>query len=478
VPADDKTELEAALAEKWDRETLAVYADHLQATGDPRGELIALDLELATRSTPDMVVRRASLLSSWLGRLVPSDPHTPWIGDSFRYGFVEDLVLDDRDPNAAENLAAMLASPLAPYLKRVTIRGSGEHVAQGMRQLAGMPHRWLSHVVLRSFETIDDAAVDAFIAAAPHVDTLEVGGEHVLEAFPHPALRVLRVTGGNALPALFSKEAPLATVRELDLALQPLPDPEQWRQPFTGPLRPIVLPALRVLDLSRCSDTAVRFGGGYDDEDYDPDTDGAESPSALAVLGSQAVRSQLVRLRLPALRSSADFDALEALIADMPVLEQVELARSSYYHAPDLTNPRVALIRPAPWPWPTPDTIVEGDAIHVLCPGSRSGDTVPIADAAAVMERRFEDLDADARYAWTRFWVFVAELGQLPWKRDPHRSWTDERTLPAHLLVTALEACDIGGSGGWRELRDELRFRRPLPPDAVITVHRVRSVVP
>jgi hypothetical protein len=109
-----------------------------------------------------------------------------------------------------------------------------------------------------------------------------------------------------------------------------------------------------------------------------------------------------------------------------------------------------------------------------LFPGSRSGDTVPIADAVAVMERRFEDLPADTRYAWTRFWVFVDELGKTVWKTDATHTWTEDRPFPADVLVAALEACEVGGSGGWRELRDELRFRRPLPADAVVTIHRTR----
>jgi uncharacterized protein (TIGR02996 family) len=37
-------ELEAVLHEPYDDDTLAVHADELQRAGDPRGELIALDL--------------------------------------------------------------------------------------------------------------------------------------------------------------------------------------------------------------------------------------------------------------------------------------------------------------------------------------------------------------------------------------------------------------------------------------------------
>jgi hypothetical protein len=347
-----------------------------------------------------------------------------------------------------------------------------------MRQLAQMQHAWLSDLAVVCQSAVDADAVTSFISAAPHLRSLDVGGNDVFAAFPHPGITRLRVTGGNALPALFDSAAPLANVQSLDLALQPPRTDGYWQPPWTGSLQRIALPALRELDLSRLEPVVANPYGYAEDYDDPDDAPTGDSPSALVILQSQkAIRSQLVRLVLRSIESHADFDALEAIMAaGMPRLEQVEVKRSHYFHAPDFTNSRVTLIRPAPWPWPPPAEIPEGDAIHVLCPGSRSGDTVPIADAAAVMENKFEDLDADARYAWTRFWVFVAELGELPWKSDPHREWTDERTFPAELMVAALEACAVGGSGGWRELRDELRFRRPLPAGAVITVHRVRSV--
>ena len=41
-----RDQLEASLRARWDRETLAVYADHLEAIGEPRGELISIDLRI------------------------------------------------------------------------------------------------------------------------------------------------------------------------------------------------------------------------------------------------------------------------------------------------------------------------------------------------------------------------------------------------------------------------------------------------
>lgn len=45
------SELERSLAASWDLDTLAVYADHLQRRGDPRGGLMALDLSPAPEDT-------------------------------------------------------------------------------------------------------------------------------------------------------------------------------------------------------------------------------------------------------------------------------------------------------------------------------------------------------------------------------------------------------------------------------------------
>lgn len=48
-----RDELKRALFASWNTGNLSVYADHLQALDDPRGELIALDL--APREAPGVV---------------------------------------------------------------------------------------------------------------------------------------------------------------------------------------------------------------------------------------------------------------------------------------------------------------------------------------------------------------------------------------------------------------------------------------
>ena len=475
--------LEAALLASWDRETLAVYADHLQAQGDPRGELIALDLELASRSTPELVARRTSLMTAWLGRLVPSNPHTPWVGDSFKFGFVENLVLED-DEEAAARLAQVLATPLAPYLKRVTIRGDAAHVAEMMRGLseAEHPHAWLTDLVVRCWSgTVATDVVARWIEMTPALSRLEVQGHEVFEQFSHPGVQRLKLTGVHALPGVFTAES-LPNVRELDLAFDQPYDGEHYTHPVSGPIEPLQLPALRVLDLSRNEPEAIRtpYGGDPDIDYYDDGDDDAPAGTALdarEVLAVQPIRMQLTHLELPSIRSRQELERLEAIVGHMHALEEIEVSRAHYFKLPaKLATSKARFVRPASWPWPKVSEIPHGDGLHVVIPGSRSGDTVPIADAASVMERRFEELDAEARFAWTRFWAFVDELGRLPWKSDPRETWTDDRTFPATILATAVDACEIGGSGGWRELRDSLRFRRPFAPDAMLTVRRVRTL--
>jgi hypothetical protein len=472
--------LEAALLAAWDRATLAVYADLLVERGDPRGELIAIDLELEQRSTPELVARRASLLSGWLGGVVPTDPHTPWLGDSFRLGFVEDLRLHGAMTEA--QLVPLLASPLAPYLRRVSIRGHSEDITRALLALAVRSHGWLTTLSIHSwsYETpVLDDAVSAMMAAAPRLELLEVRGARVLESPPHPAVRRLVVTGWSALPALFEGE-PWAAVESLDFAFYEPVDEGQFAAPLPeapSPLPALQLPALRRLDLARNEPEAFRARDTWgDDEWYDedpPDGDAAAAIDPLELVAAQPGRHRLTQLRVPSIRDRAQFDRLDALATELRALERLEIARGSYYRCPELTRSRAAFVRPPPWPWPRLDDGVE-EQLQILLPASRSGDTVTLADAVRAMERGYEELAADARYAWTRLWGAIVTLGAEPWAEDARLAWTPEQPFPADLLVAAVEACEIGGSGGWRELRDELRFRRPLAPGSVVVLQRQR----
>jgi hypothetical protein len=89
-PSDsDWSELEHSLVTSWRLDTLAVQADLLQQQGDPRGELMALDLN----PTPDdrgWRHRRQKLLAGWLG-----EPLAAHAGHLVQHGFIHAL-RDDR----------------------------------------------------------------------------------------------------------------------------------------------------------------------------------------------------------------------------------------------------------------------------------------------------------------------------------------------------------------------------------------------
>jgi len=82
-----RAQLEQALRASFAREDLAVYADLLLAEGDPRGELIALDLD--PHPTPAWQARRREVIEGWLGHAVASVSH-----HLIRLGFIPVLVAD------------------------------------------------------------------------------------------------------------------------------------------------------------------------------------------------------------------------------------------------------------------------------------------------------------------------------------------------------------------------------------------------
>src|SRR5690349_17048148 len=64
-----RAQLEADLRRSWGAPQLTVYADYLQSIGDPRGELIAIDLVNLATTIQDTgwAQRRRALLDAWLG---------------------------------------------------------------------------------------------------------------------------------------------------------------------------------------------------------------------------------------------------------------------------------------------------------------------------------------------------------------------------------------------------------------------------
>jgi len=232
-----RDELDAALRARFDPDDLAVYADLLQSEGDPRGELITLELQTAV--TPEIVERRRALLRSWLGDM-------PIVEDvllNFRYGFIEDMQLD----GAAGY--AWLASPAGEFLRTGWMYGKRIEVQRALTALAAKPRPWLTKLALEERWDDDEITVPpGLVAATPNLVTLELVGPFALERFAHPKLERIAWTmtrdqgsGELRMPSLTTLELSLKQPRYEG---EPGFDVYAWltAQPIRSQLRHVRLP--------------------------------------------------------------------------------------------------------------------------------------------------------------------------------------------------------------------------------------------
>lgn len=436
--------LEAALAASWDRDTLTVYADHLQAEGDPRGELIALDLQIeAAGNNVELSRRRTSLLYAWLGGLVPVDNvHGSWVGDSMKFGFVEDLVFDGREPNALARLEQVIESPAGDYVRGMTMRGSAEDLERALAVVARREHGWLAKLSIGA--TYQSALIAPGIAreafhAMPRLRTLELRGSPAFAPFSHPSIKRL-VIENRAVYVALGDDASFSDLVELEVSLGGSTaiydeyDEEYYEEeppPEQTPLPRIAFPSLRRLVLAGTAD-------------YD-------------FLRALDARAHVTSLRIPVLRSASERDDLQAAIRDMAALETIEIAHGSYYDPPDI--PEINLVRAERWAWPAQE-LAQGRGLRIYMPLAKYGDTVALIDAVYVMEQSYETLEQHARDAWSQLWRFVAELGKTA------------QPFPARVLADAVDAFPGLMQNGWRELREELSARRPLAADVTVKIER------
>ncbi|HEU0036243.1 MAG TPA: TIGR02996 domain-containing protein [Kofleriaceae bacterium] len=166
--------LQQILDNPTDDQLRAVYADELQANGDPRGELIAIDLELARSRTSELVARRAALLAEHAQRWWPAIPIERL---EIRRGFVERVVGTRAELVAATPMfetepieRAELVSP-TNYFQR-------EAWQRRIRQLA--IRSYFDGVALRSltFSTLDHQ-LEALDLADADMSELPALGDHL-----------------------------------------------------------------------------------------------------------------------------------------------------------------------------------------------------------------------------------------------------------------------------------------------------------
>ena len=204
----DPTTLIAAIVDDPDTiDQWLIYADWLLDRGDPRGELINLELAIDAGTADAEAQSRVKRLrhdeDALLSPRLAAQAHY-WKFDLWR-GFVRGATLlgASDDPPGPEAVAALCADPHSALLETITIAAPTEVIAP----LFASQHRRLRYM--------ETSAIDGvrFAASMPVLDTLELSKHCSIPELVHPELRNLTAcrntcpalaTGAFALPALTS----------------------------------------------------------------------------------------------------------------------------------------------------------------------------------------------------------------------------------------------------------------------------------
>jgi hypothetical protein len=326
-----RDDLEDALHDAFDHEHLAVYAEELQRLGDPRGELIALDLESDERGeTEELTERRRALLHTLLGPLASVHPLV-----RCRYGFV-DLMFALRDEMRIGSLHAfdaVLNGPLGSYVRDATLWGDGWRLRQLMTTLAQKPRPFLTRLSLEGPHTLHYVDLPREVAARavemlPRLVVLEANGRRAVPMVEFPTVRQVVSHCYDAVTPLCSNGT--------ERPCFPLVDSVNIRLMWTLPpaqlealLPPSQLPSVRELDVSRCTEP-VGSAGGEDVFRY---------------LRGIALAPQVQRLRVPAVDRVEQAINLQAAIDRMPGLVELGIAGNYPLRAEPLRH-KTATIRP------------------------------------------------------------------------------------------------------------------------------------
>lgn len=303
---DLEAQLRAGLDRGVDRDIVVVYGDQLQELGDPRGELITIDLEIEqSGTTPALSRRRAELIESWLGTQRPNG--------AIRYGFLE---LDATSADPVEQVRLAFNSKAARFTRSITAVGPPKLLRETIGAIAEAPRPFLARVTLRMWSEKDTPAMPAttsFTLATPHLKSLEIDARKLFGRFGHPSIQRLRLSGFDAI----SMPLELPALVELDLALHC-----HLATTRTAPLDDVLdrigagMPNLRSLDLSRNEP-------GY----LDPHTLGGDTP-LFQLLHRLGCRDQLEKLTLPTPRDPAAIASVRGAVRAMPQLRELTFARA------------------------------------------------------------------------------------------------------------------------------------------------------
>lgn len=387
-------QLEAALAEEFSHDNLQVYGDALQATGDPRGHLIAIDLHIARHGpSRELAYRRRQRLREWLQLSHAIDPTKgPWRTVKFAFGFVEDtralLAID------------VLKSPAGRYVRGISLSHGMPHVAAVLHELGSAPRPWLDRLSIISrnkaapptavwgthASLLEQSWVPSVIAATPRLRVLELAGARMVRAFPHPQVSRIRLDGVDVLQTILEPGPAMPAVRELELTFaQAIDAPVLMERPWPSLVPAASFPAVTRLDLS---------------ENWKRGTTDTQA-SDFDVLTELGIRDQLEELRLWGINHEDEWARFRRI--SLPALRRLELEHEPRF---EIELPGVAIAKVDPH-WPRDPGAL--DRVWAVVPRTAPLELHPIALARHCSHARAW-LHPDAYAAVQALWQTIEAL--------------------------------------------------------------------
>ncbi len=228
--------------------------------------------------------RRRELIASLLGPVASAHPLV-----RCRYGFV-DLMFAVRDEMRVGSMPAFdaaLKGPLGSFVRDVTLYGDGQRLRELMSSLGERSRPFLTRLSIEGPHNLHyiDLPRELAVRAAgmlPRLKRLEASGRRAVPPVEFPTVREVVANCYDAMPALCASSGGPPCFPLVDRVVLRL----VWTVPplqLESLLPPTQLPALRDLDVSRCTEP-VGDSAGYDVFRY---------------LRQTAIAPQLERLRVP-----------------------------------------------------------------------------------------------------------------------------------------------------------------------------------
>jgi hypothetical protein len=356
------------------RASMMVYADALQAGGDVRGDLIALDLSDAPAVKQLRGLDREALERQWLGALA-SHPNV-----AIRFGLVALTIHDNSDAL----LRSLVHGPDARYIHSINIIGTRRFIARWTEELAQRHLPWLGQLSLTASDApllafaIDRALADELAIAAPRLHSLALDGDRLVADIEHPLLTSLEIDGFAALGS-WHDGAVLPNVVGLDLALDATNHPSA---PTFHHIACAKFPRLRNLDLARNAPSL-------------------RTKQLAPLFETSPIVSALHHVRLPPILDSLDARVAQQALDRMPALQSCAVV-DWYGEPPELLHPSATFAIPPAKPW-IPRTDLERSTQLRIEIGADAY-LLGLLELCHVMENRFSRLAAEARAVWSQIW--------------------------------------------------------------------------